>query len=819
MAYQHKKIEAKWQDFWDKHQTFKTEQKSSKPKYYVLDMFPYPSSSGLHVGHPEGYTATDILSRYKRTRGFNVLHPMGWDAFGLPAEQYALKTGVHPAKTTGEAIDNFRRQLKMLGFSYDWTREVATCDPSYYKWTQFIFTKLHERGLAYQKEVPVNWCPELKTVLANEEVVDGKSERGGHPVVKMPMRQWMLKITAYAERLLKDLDGLDWPEGTKDLQRNWIGKSEGLQMRFPLAKGSGEIEVFTTRPDTIFGATYMVLAPEHPLVNEITTAEKKAEVEAYKAKAASKSELARQEQTKDKTGAFTGAFAKNPFTGTQIPVWISDYVMMGYGTGAIMAVPAHDERDHEFAQAFKLPILEVVKAPADWKPSKEGEIFSGNGEAVNSGGNEFTINGMATEKAKNTVLEHAEKQGWGKRTIQYKLRDWLFSRQRYWGEPFPLIHLEGQTKALPMDQLPVVLPDVKSYEPSGTGESPLAAITSWLNTADPATGKPAKRETDTMPGSAGSSWYFLRYCDPTNDKEPWSSESEKYFMPVDLYLGGPEHAVGHLLYARFWTKVLFDAGLVTHDEPFKRLFHQGMILGEDGEKMSKSRGNVINPDDVVEKYGADTLRLYEMFMGPLDKDKPWSTTAIEGTYRFLNRTWRMFLDENDDDATGASTKYKLSDAAPSDEDLKVLHKAIQKVTDDIENLRFNTAISTMMVFVNHFTGRDVKAKACMKPFVQLLAPFAPHMAEELWEILGEKTSLSFAAWPVFDPAHVKDDLITIAVQVMGKTRGTIDIAPGSSQEVAEKLARAIPQVINQLEGKTVRKVIFVKDKILNFVAG
>ncbi len=819
MAYQHKKIEAKWQGFWEKHQTFKTEQKSSKPKYYVLDMFPYPSSSGLHVGHPEGYTATDILSRYKRAKGFNVLHPMGWDAFGLPAEQYALKTGVHPAKTTGEAIDNFRRQLKMLGFSYDWTREVATCDPNYYKWTQYIFTKLYERGLAYQKEVAVNWCPELKTVLANEEVVDGKSERGGHPVVKRPMKQWMLKITAYAERLLKDLDGLDWPEGTKDLQRNWIGKSEGLQMRFPLAQGSGEVEIFTTRPDTIFGATYMVLAPEHPLVNTITTADKKAEVEAYKAKAASKSEVARQEQTKDKTGAFTGAFAKNPFTGSQIPVWISDYVMMGYGTGAIMAVPAHDERDHEFAQAFKLPILEVVKAPADWKPSKEGEIFSGNGEAVNSSGNELTINGMPTEKAKNTVLEHAEKRGWGKRTVQYRLRDWLFSRQRYWGEPFPLIHLEGQTQPLPLDQLPVVLPDVKSYEPSGTGESPLAAITSWLNTVDSTTGKPARRETDTMPGSAGSSWYFLRYCDPNNDKEPWSSESEKYFMPVDLYLGGPEHAVGHLLYARFWTKVLFDAGLVTHDEPFKRLFHQGMILGEDGEKMSKSRGNVINPDDVVEEYGADTLRLYEMFMGPLDKDKPWSTTAIEGTYRFLNRTWRMFLDENDDDTTGASTKHKFSDAAPSDEDLKILHKTLQKVTEDIENLRFNTAISSMMVFVNHFTGRDVKAKACMKPFVQLLAPFAPHMAEELWEILGEKTSLSFAAWPAFDPAHVKDDVLTIAVQVMGKTRGTIDIAPGASQEVAEKLARAIPQVVNQLEGKTVRKVIFVKDKILNFVVG
>ena len=808
MSYNHKNIEPKWQKHWDDRQEFLTDEKSpensKKPKYYVLDMFPYPSSSGLHVGHPEGYTATDILARYKRSQGFNVLHPMGWDAFGLPAEQYALQTGVHPSITTAQAMETFKRQLKMLGFSYDWTREISTADPKYYKWTQFVFLKLYEKGLAYQKEVPVNWCPALKTVLANEEVVDGKSERGGHPVYRQPMKQWMLKITAYAERLLEGLDKLDWPEGTKELQRNWIGKSEGLQIRFPLVGHADTIEVFTTRPDTIFGATYMVLAPEHPLVQKITTAEKKAEVETYQATAARKSEIARQD-VKEKTGAFTGAYALNPLTQTKIPVWIADYVMMSYGTGAIMAVPAHDERDHAFAEAFHLPIINVVE-PAT---PVEG-LFTGEGTSVNSG----FITGMSTDKAKEAVIQFAEKEKIGNRSIQYKLRDWLFSRQRYWGEPFPIIHLEdGTKKPVAYDELPVLLPAVKSYEPTGTGESPLAAISDWLNITDPATEKKARRETDTMPGSAGSSWYFLRYCDPNNEKEPFSKEAQKYWMPVDLYLGGPEHAVGHLLYARFWTKVLFDAGFLTYDEPFKKLVHQGMILGEDGEKMSKSRGNVINPDIVVEQYGADTLRMYEMFMGPLDRDKPWSMSAIEGTYRFVQRTWRVFMTE---DSSGSET-LSISDVTPTDEDLKILHKTIKKVTEDIEGLRFNTAISQMMIFINHMTKLEKKPRACLKPFIQLLNPFAPHLCEELWNRIGEKTSLTYAAWPKFDPALAKDDHVTIAVQVLGKTRGTVEVEPGATQAQVEKLAREIVSVANHLAGKEIKKVIFVPNKIMNFV--
>ena len=795
MAYEPKKIEPKWQSFWDKNQTFRTEPHTSKkPKYYILDMFPYPSSSGLHVGHPEGYTATDILARYKRARGFNVLHPMGWDAFGLPAEQYALQTGVHPAITTSKAIETFKRQLSSLGFSYDWNHEISTCDPSYYKWTQFIFLKLFERGLAYRKEVPVNWCPVLKTVLANEEVVDGKSERGGHPVFRVPMKQWMLKITDYAERLLRDLDKLDWPESTKELQRNWIGRSEGLECRFKLEGHAAELEIFTTRPDTIFGATYMVLAPEHPLVAQITTASQKAAVEAYQAQAAQKSELARQDQSKQKTGAFTGASAVNPFNGAKTPIWISDYVMMGYGTGAIMAVPAHDERDHEFATVFKLPIKTVV-APPEGK-SHEG-CFSGEGVSLDSG----FITGMPTAKAIAAVIEKAEKEGFGKRKVQYKLRDWLFSRQRYWGEPFPILHDDaGASIPVGYESLPITLPDVKSYEPTGTGESPLAAITDWVE----APGRGLKRETDTMPGSAGSSWYFLRYIDPRNAGAPFSPEAEKYWMPVDLYLGGPEHAVGHLLYARFWTKVLFDCGLVTHDEPFQKLVHQGMILGEDGEKMSKSRGNVINPDSVVEQYGADTLRLYEMFMGPLDRDKPWDTKAIEGVFRFCQRAYRLVAEFPDVEATDA--------------DHKVLHKTIKKVTEDIEGLRFNTAISALMVFVNHFTKNEKRPKALMKPFVQCLQPLAPHLAEELWEFLGEK-NLSHTPWPGFDPALAKDDHVTIAIQVMGKTRGTLDVEPGATQDLVQKLALEIPSVQNQLVGKEIKKVIFVPNKILNLVVG
>ncbi len=807
MAYSHKRIEPKWQKTWDQKQTFKSVLDPSKPKYYVLDMFPYPSGSGLHVGHPEGYTATDILARYKRTRGFNVLHPMGWDAFGLPAEQHAIQTGTHPAITTRNAITTFTRQLKTLGFSYDWSREISTCEPSYYKWTQWIFKRLYDRGLAYQKEVPVNWCPALKTVLANEEVVDGKSERGGHPVHRVPMKQWMLKITDYAERLLKDLDGVDWPEGTKELQRNWIGRSEGLQMTFTIDNSVHEIEIFTTRPDTIFGATYLVLAPEHPLVAQITHEGEKTKVQAYAEAASRKSEVARQEQTKEKTGVFTGAYAFNPYNNEKIPVWVADYVMMGYGTGAIMAVPAHDERDHEFAVAFDLPIREVV-APANGEKA-EG-CFSGEGVSINSG----FITGLPTKEAKQKIIDEAEFKKFGKRTVNYKLRDWLFSRQRYWGEPFPIVHFDDGTKTtVEDDALPVSLPEVKSYEPTGTGESPLSAITEWLHTTDQKTGRKLRRETDTMPGSAGSSWYFLRYCDPKNDSAPWSPEAEKYWMPVDLYLGGPEHAVGHLLYARFWTKVLFDAGLVTHSEPFKRLVHQGMILGEDGEKMSKSRGNVINPDDVVNQYGADTLRIYEMFMGPLDQDKPWSTTAITGSYRFLQRAWRIFMDDGETDLC------IVSDEKPTEEDLRITHKTIQKVTEDIENLRFNTAISQMMMFVNHFTKEPRKPRVCLKPFVQLLCPFAPHIAEELWEKLGETESLAYAKWPDFDPAFVKEDAVTIAIQVLGKTRGTVEVPVGSDQAAVEKAAREIPQVTAQLEGKTVKKVIFVPGKILNFVVG
>ncbi len=818
MAYSPSTIESRWQKHWQDHSVFKAEFPSQKPKYYCLDMFPYPSASGLHVGHPEGYTATDILSRYKRARGFNVLHPMGWDAFGLPAEQYAIQTGVHPSITTRKAIETFRRQLQSLGFSYDWSREIATCDPSYYKWTQYIFLKLHERGLAYQKEVPVNWCPALKTVLANEEVVDGKSERGGHPVYRVPMKQWMLKITAYAERLLKDLDSLDWPESTKELQRNWIGKSEGLQCHFEIEGHAGtSLEIFTTRPDTIFGATYMVVAPEHPVLDLIVTPEYSEKVKAYRDEAGKKSELARQDQSKEKSGTFTGAYAINPFSGQRTPIYVADYVMMGYGTGAIMAVPAHDERDHAFATQFGLPIVQVVEAAAE--TSAETICFTGEGKSINSG----FLSGLTTIEAKKAIIEKAESQGRGKRTIQYKLRDWLFSRQRYWGEPFPLVHIEGENSAtpLPLDVLPVALPDVQSYEPTGTGESPLAAITEWLNLVDPVTGRKAKRETDTMPGSAGSSWYFLRYIDPHNDQEPWSKEAEKYWMPVDLYLGGPEHAVGHLLYARFWTKVLFDAGLVTHSEPFQKLVHQGMILGEDGEKMSKSRGNVINPDSVVNEYGADTLRIYEMFMGPLDRDKPWNTQAIEGVYRFLQRTWRLFYQDveikNQDGSYNSEEKSLISHDSPTEEDLKILHKTIKKVTEDIEGLRFNTAVSQMMIFANHFTKVGKTPYVCGKYFLQLLNPFAPHLCEELWHRLGEKEELTYAPWPQFDSQLAKDDLITVAVQVLGKTRGTISVEPGSDQSIVEAAARSNDSVAPHLKDKTVKKVIFVPNKIINFV--
>ncbi len=805
MAYQPNLIEPKWQAHWEKNRTFKTESTSKKPKYYVLDMFPYPSSTGLHVGHPEGYTATDIMARYKRAKGFNVLHPMGWDAFGLPAEQYAIKTGQHPAVTTNQAIDNFRRQLKMLGFSYDWSREIATCDPKYYQWTQWIFLKLYEKGLAYQTEVAVNWCPELKTVLANEEVVDGKSERGGHPVYRVPMKQWMLKITDYAERLLQDLDGLDWPESTKELQRNWIGKSTGLQIKFKVDGTSDTFEIFTTRPDTLWGVSYMALAPEHPLVSKIATGAQAAAVKKYQEEASQKSEVARQDASKEKSGCFTGAFAINPANGEKVQIWISDYVLMTYGTGAVMAVPAHDERDFEFAKKFDLPVKVVVSG------GKADECFSGEGVSVDSG----FITGLKTPDAVKKVIEWAEKEALGRGTVKYKLRDWLFSRQRYWGEPFPIKKDKaGKIIALKDNEIPVTLPDVKSYEPTGTGESPLAGITAWREMKDEKTGEVYLRETDTMPGSAGSSWYFLRYIDPHNEKAPFSPESEKYWMPVDLYLGGDEHAVGHLLYSRFWMKVLFDCGVVSHKEPFQKLVHQGMILGEDGEKMSKSRGNVINPDDVVREYGADTLRIYEMFMGPLEKDKPWSTQAIEGTFRFLNRAYRLFY--NEDRANGNDT-LKVVDRALTPEDEKILHQTVKKVTDDIEGMRFNTAISTMMVFVNHFTAFEQTPKSAMKVFVQLLAPFAPHLAEEFWSVLGETEALSHAPWPTYNPELVKADTVTIAVQVLGKLRGTLEVEPGTEQAKLEAMARENAAIFRFLEGKQIAKVIYVPNKILNFV--
>lgn len=796
MAYDHVSIEKKWQKLWEDQAAFKAKLDKSKPKFYALDMFPYPSASGLHVGHPEGYTATDIVSRYKRAKGFNVLHPMGWDAFGLPAEQYAIQTGVHPEITTAKAIENFRRQLQSFGFSYDWSREISTCDPKYYKWTQFIFLKLFEKGLAYQKEVPVNWCPALKTVLANEEVVDGKSERGGHPVVRIPMKQWMLKITSYAEQLLADLDTVDWPERTKEAQKNWIGKSEGAQVQFKVEGTNTSLEVFTTRPDTLFGATFMVLAPEHALVDQITQSEYKDSVSKYKDQASRKSEIDRQ-ANKEKTGVFTGSYAINPANNKKIPIWIADYVLMGYGTGAIMAVPAHDERDFEFAQKHGIKIVRVIESETDLP-------YTGDGKYVNS---EFLNDLTATKEAVSKMNKYLEEKGIGQKTIQYKFRDWLFSRQRYWGEPFPIVHYPQKGMAgVPANELPVLLPQVANYEPSEKAESPLANNKEWLNYKNEGT-----RETDTMPGSAGSSWYFLRYTDPKNDNEAFSFEAQDYWMPVDLYLGGAEHTVGHLLYSRFWQKVLHDAGLVSHKEPFQKLVHQGMILGTDGEKMSKSRGNVINPDDVTNKHGADSLRMYLMFMGPLDRDKPWQDSGIEGVRRFLDRVWRLAWGEQ-------NNKPIFTDAQPSAEVQKHLHKTIKKVSEDIESLSFNTAISQMMILVNEIYKTEDRPVSVLKTLAQLLMPFAPHLAEELWSLMGEKSLVSLAPWPTFDPKLVVDDTISMGVQVNGKTRGSIDIPPDASEEVAVGAAKELSTVQNALNGLTIRKVIYKAGKILNIIA-
>ncbi len=924
--YDARRIEAHWQAYWEANQTFTTTADPAKPKLYVLDMFPYPSGEGLHVGHPEGYTATDIVTRFERMRGKNVLHPMGWDSFGLPAEEHAIKTGTHPQVTTYKNIDNFRRQLKMLGFSYDWSREIATTDPLYYRWTQWIFLQLFDtwfdpdckwtgpdgvtrtgRGrpiaelpipaevkgageiavrryqdsqrLAYQHEAPVNWCPALGTVLANEEVIDGKSERGSHPVVRLPLRQWMLRITCYADRLLGELESVDWPDSVKALQRNWIGRSEGAEVDFLLASSasptfeawqgtrqssgfptnpeSGVLRVYTTRPDTLFGATYMVLSPEHSAVNMVTSAEQQGAVDAYRKQAALKSDLDRTDLAKDKTGVFTGGYALNPVNGQQVPIWIADYVLASYGTGAIMAVPAHDERDFEFAQKFNLPIIPVV-APLDAAIDPLG--FTGEGKAINSG----EYNGTETAVLKPRITSDLAASGLGKNAVNYRLRDWLFSRQRYWGEPFPLWHeLDGEgeptglMRTVPESELPVVLPEIADYQPTGTPEPLLSkAPDSWLY-ATAADGTRLKRETNSMPQWAGSCWYYLRFADPTNTTRFIGEEAENYWLPVDLYIGGAEHAVLHLLYSRFWHKVLFDRGYVRTSEPFGKLVNQGMILGEmeftlgqliaGGEaapskvaaddvtkqgdkfvlksnpavavearsyKMSKSRGNVINPDRVVQQYGADSLRMYEMFMGPLEATKPWSMAGVDGVFRFLGRVWRMIADEKADEI---QLNPQVQDVAATPEQLRVLHKTIKSVTEDIEKLSLNTAISRMMEFTNEFINLEVKPRVLMEPFVLLLAPYAPHLAEELWSLLGHTTSLAYHPWPVFDPALIVEATMEVPVQIGGKLRGKVTVPTGADQKAIEAAVMADASLASHFAGKAIVKTIYVAGKMLNYV--
>ncbi|KAA0759945.1 leucine--tRNA ligase [Bacillus sp. SH5-2] len=801
MSFNHQDIEKKWQGYWEENKTFRTPDETEKPKFYALDMFPYPSGAGLHVGHPEGYTATDILSRMKRMQGYNVLHPMGWDAFGLPAEQYALDTGNSPAEFTEHNINTFRNQIKSLGFSYDWDREVNTTDPNYYKWTQWIFLKLFEKGLAYVDEVPVNWCPALGTVLANEEIIDGKSERGGHPVERRPMRQWMLKITAYGDRLLEDLDELDWPESLKDMQRNWIGRSEGAEVHFNIDGTDEKFTVFTTRPDTLFGASYCVLAPEHALVADITTAEQKEAVEAYINSVKMKSDLERTELAKEKTGVFTGAYAVNPVNGEKLPIWIADYVLATYGTGAVMAVPAHDERDYEFASTFNLPMKEVVKGGDITK-----EAYTGDGAHVNSA----FLDGLNKEEAIAKMIEWLEVTSAGNQKVTYRLRDWLFSRQRYWGEPIPVIHWEdGTMTAVKEEELPLVLPKTENIRPSGTGESPLANIDEWVNVVDPETGKKGRRETNTMPQWAGSCWYYLRYIDPNNSEALVDPEKVKQWLPVDIYIGGAEHAVLHLLYARFWHKVLYDIGVVPTKEPFQQLFNQGMILGENNEKMSKSKGNVVNPDDIVASHGADTLRLYEMFMGPLDASIAWSENGLDGARRFLDRVWRLFVQDN------GELSEKITDA-PNKELEKAYHQTVKKVTEDYAELRFNTAISQMMVFINDAYKAETLPKEYVEGFVKMIAPVAPHIGEELWSKLGYNETITYASWPTFDESKLVEDEVEIVVQVMGKVRAKLTMSKDASKEEMEQLA--LEAIQDQIEGKTVRKVIVVPGKLVNVVA-
>lgn len=803
MSFQHEKIEKKWQNYWLDHKTFAVSEENDKPKFYALDMFPYPSGAGLHVGHPEGYTATDILSRMRRMQGYNVLHPMGWDAFGLPAEQYALDTGNDPAEFTKQNIDNFRRQIQSLGFSYDWDREINTTDPDYYKWTQWIFTKLYEKGLAYVDEVPVNWCPALGTVLANEEVIDGKSERGGHPVERRPMRQWMLKITAYADRLLEDLEELDWPESIKDMQRNWIGRSEGANVHFAIDGTDDTFTVFTTRPDTLFGAAYAVLAPEHELVEAITTPEQKEAVDAYVKEVQAKSDLERTDLAKTKTGVFTGAYAVNPANGEKLPIWIADYVLASYGTGAVMAVPAHDERDFEFAKVFSLPVKEVVKGG-----NTEEEAYTGDGEHVNSG----FLNGLNKAEAIEKMIAWLEETKNGEKKVTYRLRDWLFSRQRYWGEPIPVIHWEdGTSTAVPAEELPLILPKTDEIKPSGTGESPLANIKEWVEVTDPETGRKGRRETNTMPQWAGSCWYFLRFIDPKNPDQLASPEKLDKWLPVDIYIGGAEHAVLHLLYARFWHKFLYDIGVVPTKEPFQKLYNQGMILGENNEKMSKSRGNVVNPDEIVASHGADTLRLYEMFMGPLDASIAWSESGLDGARRFLDRVWRLFIEENGE-LTGKVTEGVGETLE------RVYHETVMKVTENFEALRFNTGISQLMVFINEAYKANELPKDYIEGFVKLLSPIAPHLAEELWEKLGHEGSIAYEAWPAYDESKLVDDEVEIVVQLNGKVKAKLMVPADADKAALEQLAQADEKVKEQLEGKTIRKIIAVPGKLVNIVA-
>ncbi|MFC6346527.1 leucine--tRNA ligase [Vagococcus carniphilus] len=803
MAYNHTQIEEKWQKNWMKNHTFKTEEVSDKPKFYALDMFPYPSGQGLHVGHPKGYTSTDVLARFKRATGYNVLHPMGWDAFGLPAEQYALDTGNDPAEFTEKNIQTFKRQLNSLGFSFDWDREINTTDPEYYKWTQWIFTKLFEKGLAYEAEVAVNWCPALGTVLANEEVIDGKSERGSHPVFRVPMKQWMLKITAYADRLIDDLDTIDWPESVKDMQRNWIGRSEGANVTFKIKDTDKEFTVFTTRPDTLFGSTYAVLAPELKLVQEITTPEQEAEVSAYIKEAEKKTDLDRTELSKEKTGVFTGAYAINPANGKEMPIWIADYVLSTYGTGAIMAVPAHDERDYDFAKAFDLEILPVLEGG-----NIEEAAYTEDGIHINS---EF-LDGLQKEEAIEKMITWLEEKQVGKKETSYRLRDWLFSRQRYWGEPIPIIHWEdGSMTAVPEEELPLVLPVATDIKPSGTGESPLANMEDWINVVDEKTGMKGRRETNTMPQWAGSSWYYLRFIDPHNQEQLADPEKLKEWLPVDVYLGGAEHAVLHLLYARFWHKFLYDIGVVSTIEPFQTLYNQGMILGEGNEKMSKSKGNVVNPDDVVNEFGADTLRLYEMFMGPLDASVAWSEKGLEGSRKFLDRVWRLFIDEN----------AVLRDRITTHNDgklTKVYHQTVKKVTEDLEHLRFNTAISQLMIFVNEAYKAEALPVEYMNGFLQLLAPIAPFVSEELWERMGHTESISHVSWPTYDEKELVEDEIEVIFQVNGKLKAKVIVPRDLSKEELEEVAMNHEQIKANIEGKTVRKVIAVPNKLVNIVA-